>query len=377
MRSAPAALLAAIAAGPTIAAAQKSDVSVSPFVSFLPATGASPLAGMALAIAGTGGLGVRGSANLSLSNENTSFGTANTLRPWGADADLVLSIGGSRYGLSGIRTLAPYLFTGIGVTGRDSLGFNVTSHNWSYGAGAAIPLGGPVDLFAESRWRMSRYVLPTATGAPSATNEFRVGISFHLGGSGFSNRRTPAGRDRRADRTPDGGLPGRYPVSSTNAAKAARVIGTAQEYVGVPYRYGGTSPVSGFDCSGFTQFVFRRQGVELPRTAAEQAQVGAAVSPDWRAVAPGDLVMFEENGRIGHVAIYAGRNRIIHSSSSGGGVRFDDLSTERGRWFVDHMVAARRVIPSANGLLLDLARGFADGPGIKLDPPDLAPKPDR
>ena len=368
--------VAALAAAPTTASAQQSDVAVSPFVSFLPATGASPLAGMALAIAGTGGFGVRGSASLSLENQNNNFGTT-TMRPWGADADLVLGIGGRRYGFPRLRTFAPYLFTGIGVAGRDSLGFNATTHNWSYGVGAAIPLGGPVDLFAESRWRMSRYVLPTAAGAPSPSNELRVGISFHVGTSGFSNRRRPAPRDRRIDRTPASGLPARYPASSANAAMAARVIGTAADYVGVPYRYGGTSPATGFDCSGFTQFVFRRQGVALPRTAAEQAQVGAPVAPDWRAVQAGDLVMFEEGGRIGHVAIYVGGNRIIHSSSSGGGVRFDDLSTERGQWFIDHMVAARRVMPDPNGFTLDLARGFADGAGLKLDPPDLAPKPNR
>ncbi|MGH9887020.1 MAG: C40 family peptidase, partial [bacterium] len=120
-------------------------------------------------------------------------------------------------------------------------------------------------------------------------------------------------------------------------------------------------------------YVFGLQGVSLPRTARQQAQVGMSLAPDWRAVAAGDLVMFSEGGPISHVAIYAGRNRIIHSSASGGGVRFDDLSTERGAWFVDHMVAARRVTPDVRGLLVDLARGFADV-GIALDGPDRAPR---
>ena len=182
-------------------------------------------------------------------------------------------------------------------------------------------------------------------------------------------------RDRRSDATPSvhashGALPG----SSTGSASAARVLGEAEQYLGVPYKYGGTSPNSGFDCSGFVQYVFAQQGVRLPRTAREQAQVGAYLAPDWRAVAAGDLVMFEENGRISHVAIYAGRNRIIHSTSSGGGVRYDDLATRRGEWFMDHMVAARRVTPDARGLLLDLARGFANGTEVQLDGPDHAPK---
>ena len=151
-------------------------------------------------------------------------------------------------------------------------------------------------------------------------------------------------------------------------------MGTAEEFIGVPYRYGGTSPVSGFDCSGFVQDVFARHGVRLPRTAREQAHVGMALPPDWRSVCAGDLVMFEEHGRIAHVAIYAGNDQIIHSTSSGGGVRYDDLTTRRGRWFVDHMVAVRRVTPGKGGLFLDLARGFATG-AIEFDPPDHAPKP--
>ena len=118
-----------------------------------------------------------------------------------------------------------------------------------------------------------------------------------------------------------------------------------------------------------------KHGVRLPRTAGEQAQVGEAIPSDWRAVSAGDLVMFEDGDRISHVAIYAGRNRIIHASSSGGGVRYDDLSTRRGEWFADHMVAARRVTPDSRGLLLDLARSFSEARSLKLDPPDHAPRP--
>jgi hypothetical protein len=105
--------------------------------------------------------------------------------------------------------------------------------------------------------------------------------------------------------------------------------------------------------------------------------VGTRLPAEWNAVSAGDLVMFEEGGRIGHVAIYAGNDRIIHATSSGGMVRYDDLRTQRGQWFVDHMVAARRVTPDARGLLLDLAKGFASGMALDLDVGDHAPKPGR
>jgi hypothetical protein len=356
--------------------AQQSDLSVSPFVSFLPSAGTSPLAGLALTLAGNTGFGLRASGHLALENSSaTGFGAAGTMRPWGADADAMLFLGGGPSGFS--RTIAPFVFAGIGTGTRDSAGYTITRNNWSYGAGAAVPLGAAIDLFGEARWRMSRYVLPTASFAPSPRTEFRFGLSFHVGGgSGPSSARR--GRDRRMDVTPPVSLPStvRYPAPNASTS-AARIVGTAEDYVGVPYRFGGTSPTGGFDCSGFVQYVFAQQGVRLPRTSREQALVGTALSPEWRAVSAGDLVMFEENGRISHVAIYAGHNRIIHSSASGGGVRYDDLGTRRGEWFVDHMVAARRVTPDSRGLFLDLARDFADGPGLQFDGPDHAPKPVR
>jgi cell wall-associated NlpC family hydrolase len=166
--------------------------------------------------------------------------------------------------------------------------------------------------------------------------------------------------------------------TATGSASAARIIPTAERYLGTPYRYGGTSPSTGFDCSGFVQYVFAKNAVKLPRTSRQQAKVGLPLRKDWRSLSRGDLVMFAEKGRpISHVAIYAGGNRIIHATSSGGAVRYDDLSTRRGQWFVDHMVAARRVTPNGRGLFLDMvtlldAKSLAD---TALDLGDFAPRP--
>ena len=136
------------------------------------------------------------------------------------------------------------------------------------------------------------------------------------------------------------------------AGSAARVLPTAERYLGVPYRWGGTSPKTGFDCSGFVRYVFARHGTRLPRTSREQASSGQRVRPSWSALQPGDLVMFAEPGQlISHVAIYAGRRRIIHASGSGRRVRYDALDTKRGKWFARHIVAARRVSPRGASLV--------------------------
>lgn len=171
-------------------------------------------------------------------------------------------------------------------------------------------------------------------------------------------------------------LPTSIPASASSVS-AARVVGTAERYIGVPYRWGGTSPVTGFDCSGFVQYVFARHAVRLPRTSRAMAHTGEWEDPDPRRLREGDLVFFaEDGGPISHVAIYAGADRIIHASSSGHGVRVDDLQTRRGEWFVRHMVAARRVLPDARGLMLDLVSGLApELLRLPLDPPDHAPAP--
>jgi cell wall-associated NlpC family hydrolase len=122
------------------------------------------------------------------------------------------------------------------------------------------------------------------------------------------------------------------------------VLRSADSYVGVRYVWGGNTPSQGFDCSGFTKYVFAKYGVGLPRTSREQVRAGRAVAPDFGALQPGDLMLFAEPGEdISHVAIYVGNGRIIHSASSVGGVGYTDLNTG-GEWFLEYFVAARRVL---------------------------------
>ena len=135
-------------------------------------------------------------------------------------------------------------------------------------------------------------------------------------------------------------------VSSASDAVApeAQLLATAKRYLGTRYRLGGTKP-SAFDCSGFVRFVFARHGVQLPRTAREQAGIGQriVVGPDSLRV--GDLLFFRtKRGAASHVAIYAGGGRIIHASSGSRRVRYDDLASPRGRWFIERLTSVRRVL---------------------------------
>jgi cell wall-associated NlpC family hydrolase len=144
--------------------------------------------------------------------------------------------------------------------------------------------------------------------------------------------------------------------------------------MGTPYVWGGSTP-RGFDCSGFVQYVFREHGVELPRTSRQMAHAGMHVPVRIASLAPGDLMLFSgKTSTISHVAIYAGNGRILHSSSSGHGVGYDRLDdTKRGRYFVNHFVAARRVIENGASLVQSLSYLERIAPFEGFDPPDQAP----
>jgi cell wall-associated NlpC family hydrolase len=101
-------------------------------------------------------------------------------------------------------------------------------------------------------------------------------------------------------------------AAKKRAAESKKLVSTARKYVGVRYKRGGTSPKTGFDCSGFTRYVYKAAGKTIPRTSSAQRHAGKTVS---RAKArPGDLVWFTD---VHHVAIYAGNGYIIDAPKPG------------------------------------------------------------
>ena len=112
----------------------------------------------------------------------------------------------------------------------------------------------------------------------------------------------------------------------------------ALSYRGVPYRNGGSDP-TGFDCSGFVQWVFAQNGLHLPREVRDQYQLGSPIDRD--AVQPGDLVFFETVSRgASHVGIALGGNEFVHAPSSTGEVRVERLASS---YWGPRFVGAKRI----------------------------------
>ncbi len=300
---------------------------------------------------------------------------------WTADADFVLAPT-LWSGADARRTLVPYAFIGAGMqSGADDASMRNAVPHWSWGGGLTVPLFSALSLVGEAR---SRTLFdPSDDGALATdrhTTEVRVGFALNFGSRAGSNRARTSSTEssssiRSSANTRTPALSKAALPPSRSAMLGTALLPTAKRYLGVQYRAGGTTPTSGFDCSGFVQYLFARHDVRLPRTAREQARMGMKINPRISGLQPGDLVFFAEKGsEISHVAVYAGDGRIIHATASGGAVRYDDLGSSRGRWFAKRLVAARRITNDRADL--PGSDSFRDRVySLRLDPPDKAPPP--
>ncbi len=141
------------------------------------------------------------------------------------------------------------------------------------------------------------------------------------------------------------GTPDLIGFLSRGSRAMGKVLQSALSYTGTRYRYGGSSPVTGFDCSGFVGHVFRESaGLKLPRASYQMATMdGRKLSR--KELEAGDLVFFAHRKRISHVGIYLGDGRFIHAPSTGGRVRTDRMSD---RYWSKRFVNGKRVLDPAH-----------------------------
>jgi hypothetical protein len=251
----------------------------------------------------------------------------------GISADLTAFKGGDQ---------GPYVVAGVGggMGSPQSGDFSSVWGSWSAGAGYELFPASFLAFGAEARWR--ELSLDHRDGL-----EVAAGLSIRFGGPSRPRPTRP--------------VPGAIqpvvesPLSSPGPADGAEgrpvrlrelVIATATDAMGRPYVWGGTgADGGGFDCSGLIQHAYGQHGITLPRTSAEQAKAGNAVSKKFDSLVPGDLLTFSNRGGpVSHVGLYVGEGRFIHSASRG--VQISILSGEDpyGRWWFKRWVGVRRII---------------------------------
>ncbi|MGB4587874.1 MAG: NlpC/P60 family protein [Clostridiaceae bacterium] len=242
-----------------------------------------------------------------------------------------------------------------------------TGAGTSYGVITVIPNGSKVEVLESSNgwdkvvyngntgFASSTYLSSEAqTSAPVPVTLYKAAkynLNMRTGpGTGYARVLTiPAGGQVQVletsngwDKIVYGGYTGwasnEYLVEVSQSVTGTDVINFAKTLLGTPYTWGGDSPSKGFDCSGFTKYVYANFGIALPRVSGDQANYGTAVP--LSEMRPGDLIYFG-NGSVSHIGIYMGNNQMIHSPSAGKTVEIKDLT-----WHLNNyeIIGARRII---------------------------------
>lgn len=164
-----------------------------------------------------------------------------------------------------------------------------------------------------------------------------AGVLALLGGCASSPRRATTYQPSRSALADE---PARAPENAIGTAND--VLFRAMALVGTPYRWGGNTPTSGFDCSGLVDYIYRNAAnIDLPHSSRDMATVNGLKIKRMDQLESGDLVFFGNGGGISHVGVYVGKGRFVHAPNSGGTVRLDDID---GPYWRDHFEYGKRLL---------------------------------
>lgn len=169
---------------------------------------------------------------------------------------------------------------------------------------------------------MSEMVAALAGGGPGLLAPGSAGLGG-LGGPGLAGIGAASAAGGLSD---DWGAAADRPASALHGP-GAQVLSAGERYLGVPYKWGGTSAETGFDCSGFVQRVYADLGIRLPRVSIDQSRAGVEVPGGLANAQPGDLVFWRGTGsRPNHIGIYAGEGRMLVAPRTGDVVRYQEIT---------------------------------------------------
>jgi cell wall-associated NlpC family hydrolase len=192
-------------------------------------------------------------------------------------------------------------------------------------------------------------VTPAAAAATSTGQDFSSTLASVTGGSAAAPAALPAALTTPGVAAATYGSTLPVATAATPATTGNDVVADSIRYLGVPYKWGGTDPSTGLDCSGLVQRVYADKGVALPRTSADQATTGTEVPGGLANAQPGDLVFF--GSPVHHVGIYAGNNMMVEAPHTGTQVQvhsIDATPTHVRRISLTPAVTAT-AIPAATG----------------------------
>lgn len=198
------------------------------------------------------------------------------------------------------------------------------------GLSISLPATNSEAITVDQIFRKVGYKYPSVSSKPQASGKTQKSPVKESKPTTNQNNSTPSSNQKSSN------------GQEQNTDLGDRIIKTGEKYLGTPYKFGSSSKTTAtFDCSSFVQRVFKENGIELPRSSRAQSKVGQTVSTSQ--LKKGDLLFFTRKStapQVGHVAIYAGNGKILHTYGPGG-VRYDDFNK---KWLQDSFVVAKRVL---------------------------------